>query len=171
MNVHTRCRLVALHLLLSSINDLQAASTQQEHLSHSAASSRASMPCMCVVSNNELVYTVCLQLEYINGEIWANIWQTECIARICPDSGQVKGWVLMHGLQRNLADRGLSNHPMDVLNGKAAVGTKAVATLRVGSAVTNLTCKSQVPQTVLQQPSCALDRSMPCEDDFEPSAV
>jgi glutamine cyclotransferase len=64
------------------------------------------------------------ELEYINGEIWANIWQTACIARICPDSGQVKGWVLMHGLQRNLADRGLSNHPMDVLNGIAYDSTR-----------------------------------------------
>lgn len=59
-----------------------------------------------------------LQLENIDGEIWANIWQTECIARICPDSGKVKGWVLMHGLRANLESRGLSNNPMDVLNGK-----------------------------------------------------
>jgi glutamine cyclotransferase len=61
---------------------------------------------------------VVLQLEHINGEIWANIWQTECIARICPDSGKVKGWLLMHGLAANLQKRGLSNNAMDVLNGK-----------------------------------------------------
>jgi hypothetical protein len=59
-----------------------------------------------------------LQLEYIDGEIWANIWQTECIARICPDSGKVKGWVLMHGLRSNLAKRGLTNRGIDVLNGE-----------------------------------------------------
>ena len=58
------------------------------------------------------------QLEYIDGEIWANIWMTECIARICPESGQVKGWMLMHGLQANLAARKLSNNNMDVLNGE-----------------------------------------------------
>jgi glutamine cyclotransferase len=57
-------------------------------------------------------------LEHINGEIWANIWQTECIARICPDSGKVKGWLIMHGLAANLQKRGLSNNGMDVLNGK-----------------------------------------------------
>jgi glutamine cyclotransferase len=57
-------------------------------------------------------------LEYIDGEIWANIWQTECIARICPDSGKVKGWVLMHGLRSNLAKRGLTNRGIDVLNGE-----------------------------------------------------
>lgn len=58
-----------------------------------------------------------VQLEYINGEIWANVWQTECIARICPDSGAVVGWVLMHGLAESLMARGLSNQQMDVLNG------------------------------------------------------
>jgi glutamine cyclotransferase len=58
------------------------------------------------------------QLEYIDGEIWANIWQTECIARICPETGKVAGWVLMHGLAQSLASRGLSNTPMDVLNGE-----------------------------------------------------
>lgn len=65
-----------------------------------------------------------LQLEYINGEIWANIWQTECIARICPDSGKVKGWMLMHGLQSNLAQRRLSTNGIDVLNGECG-GCKA----------------------------------------------
>lgn len=64
------------------------------------------------------------ELESIDGEIWANIWQTECIARICPDSGKVKGWVLMHGLRANLESRGLSNNPMDVLNGIAYDSTR-----------------------------------------------
>jgi hypothetical protein len=127
--VHTGCTLVALHLLRSSTIDQQAGVTQQElqNLSHSSCKQQCKHVMHVRCSNTVLVYALCLQLEYINGEIWANIWQTACIARICPDSGQVKGWVLMHGLQRNLADRGLSNHPMDVLNGKAPVGTKAVA--------------------------------------------
>ena len=33
------------------------------------------------------------ELEWINGEIWANIYQTSLIARISPSSGQVVGWV------------------------------------------------------------------------------
>jgi len=70
------------------------------------------------LSNVTVLVCMLLQLESIDGEIWANIWQTECIARICPDSGKVKGWVLMHGLRANLESRGLSNNPMDVLNGK-----------------------------------------------------
>eukprot|EP00850_Spirogloea_muscicola_P005748 SM000026S08997 [mRNA] locus=s26:892657:896354:+ [translate_table: standard] len=32
------------------------------------------------------------ELEYINGEIWANVWLTECIARISPRDGRVVGW-------------------------------------------------------------------------------
>lgn len=33
------------------------------------------------------------ELEYIDGEIWANVWQTNRIARIDPQSGAVLGWV------------------------------------------------------------------------------
>ena len=32
----------------------------------------------------------CLQLEWVEGEIWANVWLTECIARIDPATGRVK---------------------------------------------------------------------------------
>lgn len=38
------------------------------------------------------------ELEYINGEIWANVWQTDTIARIDPDTGRVRGWVDLSGL-------------------------------------------------------------------------
>lgn len=31
-----------------------------------------------------------LQLEYINEEIWANVWMTECIAKIDPRTGGVR---------------------------------------------------------------------------------
>jgi glutaminyl-peptide cyclotransferase len=33
------------------------------------------------------------ELEWVNGEIWANIWRTPQIARIDPASGRVVGWV------------------------------------------------------------------------------
>ena len=33
------------------------------------------------------------ELEWIDGEIWANIWQTDLIARIDPSSGKVTGFV------------------------------------------------------------------------------
>ena len=33
------------------------------------------------------------ELEWVEGELWANIWQTDTIARIDPDSGQVVGLI------------------------------------------------------------------------------
>ncbi len=39
------------------------------------------------------------ELEYINGEIFANVWQTDRIARIDPDTGRVVGWIDLTGLQ------------------------------------------------------------------------
>ncbi|OAE32558.1 hypothetical protein AXG93_2374s1010 [Marchantia polymorpha subsp. ruderalis] len=57
------------------------------------------------------------ELEFVNGEIWANIWQGECIARISPDNGKATGWILLQGLRSSLLARGAQN--MDVLNGIA----------------------------------------------------
>jgi glutaminyl-peptide cyclotransferase len=38
------------------------------------------------------------ELEWIDGEVWANVWQTDWIVRIDPDSGAVVGWIDMAGL-------------------------------------------------------------------------
>src|SRR5262249_17730303 len=38
------------------------------------------------------------ELEFIQGEIFANIWQTDRIARISPLSGKVLGWIDLKGL-------------------------------------------------------------------------
>ncbi|RYD63221.1 MAG: glutaminyl-peptide cyclotransferase [Sphingomonadales bacterium] len=40
------------------------------------------------------------ELEYVRGEILANIWQTDVIARISPATGQVIGWIDVSGLPR-----------------------------------------------------------------------
>lgn len=55
------------------------------------------------------------ELEYVQGEIYANVWQTNRIARIEPQTGQVVGWVLLQGL---LTPEDL-RQPVDVLNGIA----------------------------------------------------
>jgi glutaminyl-peptide cyclotransferase len=55
------------------------------------------------------------ELEYINGEIYANIWQTDRIVRIDPASGAILGWIDLTGLLPQ-ADRGPTT---DVLNGIA----------------------------------------------------
>jgi len=33
------------------------------------------------------------ELEFVDGEIFANVWQTDRIARISPQSGRVVGWI------------------------------------------------------------------------------
>jgi len=38
------------------------------------------------------------ELEWVRGEIWANIWQTNRIARIDPRTGKVVGWIDLAGL-------------------------------------------------------------------------
>lgn len=38
------------------------------------------------------------ELEYVKGEIYANIWQTDRIARINPSTGDVVGWIDLSGL-------------------------------------------------------------------------
>ncbi|MFH1123774.1 MAG: glutaminyl-peptide cyclotransferase [Pseudomonadota bacterium] len=38
------------------------------------------------------------ELEFIRGEIYANVWETDKIARISPYTGQVTGWIDLHGL-------------------------------------------------------------------------
>ena len=55
------------------------------------------------------------ELEYIDGEVWANIWQSDRVARINPRTGQVLGWIDLSGLL-SAEDR---RRPVDVLNGIA----------------------------------------------------
>ena len=38
------------------------------------------------------------ELEYINGEIWANVYQTDKIVRIDPETGKVLAWINLGGL-------------------------------------------------------------------------
>lgn len=55
------------------------------------------------------------ELEWIGGQIFANVYLTSKIARISPDSGQVTGWLDLGGLRNRLP---LPNHA-EVLNGIA----------------------------------------------------
>ena len=54
------------------------------------------------------------ELEFIKGEIYANVWQTERLVRISPADGQVTGWIDMTGLLSPAERAGV-----DVLNGIA----------------------------------------------------
>lgn len=53
------------------------------------------------------------ELEWVRGEIWANVWQTDRIVRISPTNGSVLGWINAAGLLKP------SDQLTDVLNGIA----------------------------------------------------
>jgi len=50
------------------------------------------------VSDNLGPVTLINELEYIDGEVYANIWQTSLIAIISPLTGEVSGWIDLAGL-------------------------------------------------------------------------
>lgn len=54
------------------------------------------------------------ELEWVEGEIWANVWMSDRIARIDPQTGKVKAWLLLSDLSRAHHDES-----EDVLNGIA----------------------------------------------------
>ena len=54
------------------------------------------------------------ELEWVKGEIYANIWQTNRIARVDPKTGHVVGWIDLTGLLSPADQQGV-----DVLNGIA----------------------------------------------------
>ncbi|MDX1430813.1 MAG: glutaminyl-peptide cyclotransferase [Gammaproteobacteria bacterium] len=55
------------------------------------------------------------ELEYVNGYVYANVWQSVRIARISPRDGRVTGWIDLSGLLSPLERRA----DTDVLNGIA----------------------------------------------------
>jgi glutamine cyclotransferase len=55
------------------------------------------------------------ELEYVKGEIFANVWGEERVARIDPETGRVKAWIDLSGL---LSESDRKNR-VDVLNGIA----------------------------------------------------
>jgi len=55
------------------------------------------------------------ELEFVEGELFANVWQTDRIARISPQSGKVVGWIDLKGLMSPI----YRLEPGAVLNGIA----------------------------------------------------
>ena len=56
------------------------------------------------------------ELEYIKGQIFANVWQTDRIACIDPKSGRITGWINLAGI---LPQTDRLHHRVGVLNGIA----------------------------------------------------
>lgn len=67
------------------------------------------------VRNGDVPLAALNELEFVRGEIFANVYQTDWIARISPQTGAVTGWIDLRGLLPE-ADRLI---PVDVLNGIA----------------------------------------------------
>lgn len=58
------------------------------------------------------------ELEFVENKVLANVWQTECIAQISPQTGRVTAWILLQGL-RDIAQKRANGRQIDVLNGIA----------------------------------------------------
>lgn len=63
------------------------------------------------------------ELEFIDGELWGNVFGQECLARVDPATGSVRGWVDLSGLldrpQATADAKAKGLDPPDVLNGIA----------------------------------------------------
>lgn len=70
-----------------------------------------------VIKYNGIEVRYLNELEYINNEVWANVWQSDCIARISPKDGSLLGWILLPELRQGLLQSGHGG--IDVLNGIA----------------------------------------------------
>ena len=66
------------------------------------------------VTDNGQPVTRLNELEYVKGEIFANIWQTDLVAHIDPATGHVVGWIDLSGLLTSV-----EREKTDVLNGIA----------------------------------------------------
>ena len=54
------------------------------------------------------------ELEYVRGEVYANVWKTDRITRIDPETGRVEGWIDLTGLLGREVTQS-----MNILNGIA----------------------------------------------------
>ncbi len=65
------------------------------------------------------------ELEWVEGEIYANVWKTEKLVRISPKDGHVLGWINLTGLKEKAESPNI-----DVLNGIAydSVGKRLFVT-------------------------------------------
>jgi glutamine cyclotransferase/nitroreductase len=68
-----------------------------------------------VVTDNGAPVSQLNELEFVNGEVFANIWHSDRIARINPATGVVTGWIDLRGLLKF----GEVSSPDAVLNGIA----------------------------------------------------
>lgn len=59
------------------------------------------------------------EVEWVKGEVWANVWQTDCVARIDPSDGHVRGWLVLGDVHERMRSE-TGGRAADVLNGATA---------------------------------------------------
>ena len=67
------------------------------------------------VTANDIPIRNLNELEYVKGEIYANVMPSNRIARINPETGKITGWIDLSGILQTLKQ----NYAVDVLNGIA----------------------------------------------------
>lgn len=82
------------------------------------------------------------ELEFVKGEIFANIWGTDYLARVAPATGEVTGWIDLHDLLTYEESRGV-----DVLNGIAydEAGDRLFVTGKLWPKMFEITLKPLAP--------------------------
>ena|SRR5438067_259312 len=91
------------------------------------------------------------ELEWVNGEIYANVWQTNFVARISPANGRVLGWIDLSGLLSPQEQRGGA----DVLNGITydAAGRRLFVTGKLWPKLFEITVSRQTHQSTPTTPA------------------
>jgi glutamine cyclotransferase len=69
------------------------------------------------------------ELEYVNGDIYANIWHSQTIAIINPQTGEVKGWIDLSGLYPQSGENVLNGIAYDKVADRLFVTGKDWASL------------------------------------------
>jgi glutamine cyclotransferase len=64
------------------------------------------------------------ELEFVNGEVYANIWHQQKIAVINPENGEVRGWIDLTGLGSSIGENVLNGIAYDVKNDRLFVTGK-----------------------------------------------
>jgi hypothetical protein len=98
------------------------------------------------------------EIEYINGEVWGMIWQTECIARVDPKDGSVIGWLLMDGCDSARSQHG-TRGPSLLSSTRDHVVPAAAGAVRLTPYCLHLA--PRIPASHLRLTEC-LSRGMPC---------
>lgn len=84
---------------------------------------------LVVLDNGSPVYNL-NELEYVRGELYANIWRSDLLVRIDLQTGQVLGYVDLSGLRASMPESEWGSEIPEVLNGIAydAVGDRLFVT-------------------------------------------